>query len=105
MNEQSQTTQDIKNLLHKGNFTVYTILNHVSRSGMTRGITCFVVVNNEPVVIDWYIDKLGLFKLGTNGLKVSGAGMDMGFHVVYELSATLYGYKDRGAYKLNQRWI
>lgn len=36
-----------------------------------------------------------------NGIKVEGAGMDMGFHLVYSLSQRLFG----DGYKLSHRWL
>lgn len=73
--------------------TIYTILRHRSRSGMMRRIS--------PVFIDregntFHFDHaaavlLGLPKTGGgDGIKMNGCGMDMGFHLVYELSHALF---------------
>lgn len=67
---------------------VRTILRHVTRSGMSRSVS--VVLNGE--------DCSGLVALAVgmpfdrnhDGVKVGGCGMDVGFHLVYELSRTLY---------------
>ena len=40
----------------------------------------------------------------TDGYKVGGCGMDMGFHLVYTLSSLLYK-KDRGGYELRHEWL
>jgi hypothetical protein len=74
------------------NTKVYTICRHVSRSGMMRIISLIIIIDGEPYEISWHIDKLGLFsrKYPNNGLTVYGCGMDMGFHVVYELGRVLY---------------
>lgn len=105
--------------------TVYTVLRHVSASGMSRRISCFVVAKvkgNPPVpyCIDHLVAAVTGYRLATNGegLKVSGAGMDMGFHVVYGLGATMWpdgtkhphgtrnGQPDHdGGYALKQRWL
>ena len=72
---------------------VYVILRHVSRSGMMRRI--------DPLVIDSDGDRRYLTysacvvldepeQYAGDGIKVGGAGMDMGFHLVYNLAATLY---------------
>lgn len=68
--------------------TVYTILRHVSRSGMMRHIS---VKTGLEVQHDWDVALVtGLRLAPYEGIKVAGAGMDMGFHLVYSLSHTLY---------------
>lgn len=44
---------------------------------------------------------LGWARGKRDGIRVSGCGMDMGFHLVYNLSLVLYGSGDA----LKQRWI
>lgn len=112
INEMNEAMESLKGILEKGKHTVYTSLLHVSQSGMTRRISCYVATGEgELTNIDWYIEKLDLYKRDNKGgLKVSGCGMDMGFSVVYELSCKLYrnedgSYSHDGAYKLNQRWM
>jgi hypothetical protein len=91
---------------------VHTSLKYVSRSGMLRHIDVIYIKNNEPISLNWYIEKLGLFNRAKNytakncdSLRVSGCGMDMGFHVVYTLSCVLYGYEHDNAYKLSHKWL
>lgn len=74
--------------------TVYTILRHVSSSGMLRVIDCKIVDK----------DSGRIFHLGHNvakalgirwddkreGMRVGGCGMDMGYHIVYGLASVLY---------------
>lgn len=70
---------------------VYTKLDHVSRSGMTRGISLYIIKDNEPYDVSWLAaEKMGdkLHKKG--GIKVGGCGMDMGFYLVYNLGRTLF---------------
>lgn len=111
--------------------TVYTVLRHVSRSGMMREISLYVIRKGELRSITW--DAARALKNPINrghsfwALRVSGAGMDMGFHVVNSLSYALHGYKSKGdgaapdaqgipfhktrpghyraGYSLNQRWM
>lgn len=87
------------NIFKKDN-KVYTVLNHVSSSGMTRHISLFVARGDEIVNITWRAGKvLGLKRSPkTGGLIVSGCGMDMGFLTVYNLSSALYpsGFKCLG---------
>lgn len=68
--------------------TVSTLLRHVSRSGMSRTI---VVIRHEED-ISWQVARAidMPFDRNRGGIKVSGCGMDMGFHVAYVLSRTLY---------------
>jgi hypothetical protein len=91
--------------------TVYTILCHVSRSGMMRSINLVIpttdVRNDEThlgiysvthlvaKVLDYPRDK------NDNGLRVSGGGMDMGFALVSNLSYKLFGNE----YALKHAWL
>ena len=79
----------------------YTVLKHVSRSGMMRHIDVIVVVDGKPRNINWFIEKLGLYNRAKNydakhadSLRVGGCGMDMGFDVVYNTSSVVF----RGGY-------
>lgn len=108
--EQEETTKTLKAVLKDSNGVVYTILRSVSRSGMTRHISCYVWSKSEkrPIWLDGYIAKLGLYSRGhdfKDYLIVRGCGMDMGFEVVYSLSAHLFGYEHKNAYKLKQEWL
>lgn len=71
--------------------TVYTILRHVSRSGMQREISVVVNRNGEHLHPDYSVAKtLGMRQGKRDGVIVGGCGMDMGFHLVYNLGATLW---------------
>jgi hypothetical protein len=71
--------------------TIYTKLNHVSRSGMYRVISLYVMKDNRPRRIDdLACDLLEGYDYRHNGCKASGCGMDMGFHLVYNLSYQLF---------------
>lgn len=97
----------LKSLLKSKNKTIFTIVRHVSQSGMQRRISCFVAVKGSIQCIDWYIEQLGLYKRHKNkeGLVVNGCGMDMGFSVVYNTSSQLYEGQERAGYIINQRWL
>lgn len=88
--------------------TVYTILRHVSSSGMTRYIDIIhISINAEgkPSVtwLGWNAAKALDMSYGRDyeGVKVSGCGMDMGFSLVCDLSSVLFG----DGYFLNHRWL
>lgn len=89
--EQNEARETLRKLFPPGS-RVGTILRHVSRSGMSRSIS--VVVQDEDGIRD--VSYLVARALGDKidrdrgGVKVGGCGMDMGFSLVYNLSATLY---------------
>jgi hypothetical protein len=88
---------------------VYTILRHVSASGMSRDISLVIAHGNEIIDITYYAahamgDKISESK-GHRSIRVNGAGMDMGFHLVYNLSSVLFHGQERAGYALKQGWI
>ena len=89
--------------------TVYTVLKHVSQSGMTRLISAYIVVDGRIVDISWHISHvLDWHRAENGGVKVGGCGMDMGFHMVYSLSYVLFkndNNKSDAGYTLNQTWM
>jgi len=89
--------------------TVYTVLRSVSASGMTRAISLLVANGDKIEDITYYAahalgDKL-IERNGSRAIRVNGCGMDMGFHLVYNLSSVLFKGQDRAGYVLKQRWI
>lgn len=102
MNRKAEAIESLQIILSKGQ-TVYTNLKHVSQSGMQRGISVHFV--NESGKIRDISHLVGLamdYKMhNKGGLKVNGAGMDMGFHVVYGLSSFILG----DGYALKHEWI
>ena len=89
--------------------TVYTILRHVSASGMSRDISLVMANGNEITDITYYAAAaLGenlKESAGHKAIRVSGGGMDMGFHLVYSLSSVLFNGQDRAGYVLKQAWL
>lgn len=89
--------------------TLYTSLKHVSSSGMSRDMKVLVALDGQILDVTYYVGKLDIGTLkernGQRVIRVGGCGMDMGFHVVYTVSAVLYGYEDRGAYTIRHEWI
>ncbi len=85
-----------------GTETIYTILRHVSRSGMYRVISLIIIDDNKPFCIDYLAGRL-LEGIDNRhyGCKAHGCGMDMGFHLVYSLGHILYG----NGYRFKQEWI
>jgi hypothetical protein len=67
--------------------TVQTILRHVSRSGMSRDISCI----HKGEDITYYVAKAKQDTRAKNGgIKCGGCGMDMGFNLVYNLGHVLF---------------
>jgi uncharacterized Zn ribbon protein len=95
--------QSLLNILKDGD-TVYTILRHVSASGMSRRIDLYTFRDNKPVYLSGYYAMMQGEEPPRDGYKVGGCGMDMGFHLVYCLSSKLYG-GDRGGYELRHEWL
>ena len=92
LSEKEKKAVELRELLKPGD-TVFTKLNHVSRSGMTRIIEVMVFRDSAPVNITYDVSQVLDYKVSNSkhwGLKVGGCGMDMGFSVVYNLSSALY---------------
>lgn len=76
--------------------TVHTVLEHVSRSGMSREIRTVLLSCDGDRVVDLHPNYMVSQILGDDrqgkhdGVIVGGCGMDMGFHIVYSLSRALY---------------
>lgn len=122
-----QTRRDLLKIVKPGD-VIYCVLRDVSRSGMSRRISFFVVEkgakgcrNGRPYLrnITSQVSTLTGYGMDDNGgLRVSGCGMDMGFAVVYDLGRNLWpkgtpkphgtrnGEPDRdGGYALKHEWI
>ncbi len=109
----------LRSMLSPGD-TVYTVLRHVSSSGMSRSIDCYVMRDNAPVWLSRHIaNATGMgWDAKREAVKVGGCGMDMGFHIVWNVGACLWpkgtdtphgtrnGEPDsEGGYALKHRWM
>jgi len=72
--------------------TVYTVLRHVSASGMARWISPIITGTDGPYDLTYWAARLLDERVDQKhyGVKVVGCGMDMGFHLVYNLSSVLF---------------
>lgn len=102
---------------------IYTNMLHVSRSGMMRTIDLIVIRKNKPLHVGWAAARIldHPFDRDRGGIKIGGAGMDMGFALVYELGRRLFprgfkvngrgrngdmsGWDKDGGYALNHMWL
>jgi hypothetical protein len=118
-----QAREKLRKLLPVGS-TAFTILRHVSGSGMSRRISV-LIPDKECGILDvsgWVATALDYRRHERDGgVIVGGCGMDMGWHLVYCLSRSLYpdGFKvdgvgrngdtsgrdTDGGYALKHRWI
>lgn len=88
--EKQEAREALLEILHPGD-TVYCILRHVSRSGMYRVISLYVIKDNQPYWISYQASKLlEGFDNRHEGCRATGCGMDMGFHLVYSLGYQLW---------------
>ena len=85
--EREEARKEVLAILKPGD-TVYCVLRHVSRSGMQREISLFA---EGMRCLDHYAARLLDMRRGKrDGLVTTGCGMDMGFHLVYNLSRVLF---------------
>jgi len=116
----------LKAWIEANNYTVYTVVRHVSKSGMQREISVVIptiargrtqdydaTILKEPIpdhvrqfihpsyTVAGLLGRSYSEKNGHNAVVCNGCGMDMGFDLVYNLSSVLYG----DGYKIRQEWI
>ena len=122
--ERSEAFAAMHEMLKPGD-TVHTIVENVSRSGMSRTIRVVLMKcgeNGEAYTLhpNHSVSKLlGLSRAKRgDGVRIDGCGMDMGFQLVYLLGAAMWpngtpephgtrnGQPDSaGGYALKQRWL
>lgn len=93
--EVEEAVADLREMLKPGT-EVFTLVKHVSRSGMQREIALYVaaIEGGEPTIRDitFKVGRVLDYPMNRDrwALKVRGAGMDMCFAVVYHLSGKLF---------------
>ena len=98
--------------------TIYCVLRSVSKSGMSREISLFIVHKGELRNIDAMASDASGISEGKQGIKMQGCGMDMGFALVYNLGYALWPNGTRkphgtrngepdsgGGYALKHSWL
>jgi hypothetical protein len=123
LEQRAKACEQLREILAPGS-TVYTVLKHVSSSGMSRRISLYALApdrDGKPEMrnIDWlYARATGDRQSKVDGaIVISGCGMDMGFALVYNLGYALWpngtdaphgtrnGEPDTaGGYALKHRW-
>jgi len=96
--EKAEAIERLREMLPPGT-TIYVANKHTARSGMMRVLSCYKVKGGRIHWISCYWIGLALsyaVDRRREGVRVSGCGMDMGFHLVNSLSYALHGMKDKG---------
>jgi len=102
--ERQEAIEELRAMLKPGQ-TIYTVLRHVSKSGMSRDISLHIGAGSDVQTITWLAARALGWQLkevhGSNAIRCPGCGMDMGFHLVYSLSRVLFpdGFRPRDAGK------
>jgi hypothetical protein len=119
-----QTAAELRKWIKPGT-TIYTKLESVSGSGMSRRISLYAVMpakKGEPAHIANITGQAATVMRESvsdkGGITVTGCGMDMGFHLVYSLGASLWPKGTRkphgtrngapdtaGGYALRHSWL
>lgn len=88
-----------KSIKQSGTVRIFTVLNHVSSSGMTRHISAYV-----PLIGD---DGKPYIACIARERYVSGCGMDMGFHLAYNMFMSVYHSDESHPYQdyLSHSWL
>ncbi len=88
-----------KSIKQSGTVRIFTVLNHVSSSGMTRHISAYV-----PLIGD---DGKPYIACIARERYVSGCGMDMGFHLAYSMFMSVYHDDESHPYQdyLSHSWL
>lgn len=117
--------QELVRWIRKTRPTIYTILQHVSQSGTSRVINCYLIRDNKPVWLSPLIAKVTSYKIDRkrDGIRISGTGMNMGFALVSDFSSVVFptGFRYRkgerhrnddptpidknGEFALRQEWL
>lgn len=90
-----QVKKSLKKFIKPGT-TIYTNVNRVSSSGMSRNISLYAIIpakKGEPARlanITYSVSVVTGFSMKEGGIQVSGCGMDMCFHLVYGLGRSLW---------------
>lgn len=80
----------LRDILEPGS-VVYTKIESVARSGMSRTLSVYCVTDGSIKDITYLVARATHYGLSPKrGLKVSGCGFDAGFDVVYSLGYVLW---------------
>lgn len=97
-----EAAQELGNILSNiPTDTIYTVIRHVSASGMQREISVKMIDAGRIIHLDYLVSTALGRKLGKHGgIVIKGCGMDMGFHLVENINHWFSPSK-----KFRQEWI
>ena len=108
--EQQETSITFLKENIKADNIIYTSLQSVSSTGMSRRLKIYIVKDNQ--IIDITYDTANALEYRYNfekgSLIIGGCGMDMGYYVVCSLTSLLNTRvtpENTNCYKLNHKWI
>ncbi len=89
--EREEAKERLREILQPGD-TVYTVLRHVSRSGMSRAIDVYKLEDGEPMWLSRLAATAAGYRFSDRyeAVDMGGCGMDMGFALVYAVSRSLW---------------
>ena len=98
----TEAAQELGNILKDiPTDTIYTVLRHVSSSGMQREISVKMIDAGRIIHLDYLVSTATGKKLGKHGgIVMKGCGMDMGFALVDGINHLFSPSK-----KFRQEWI
>ena len=99
---QLEAAQELGNILKDiPTDTIYTVIRHVSTSGMQREISVKMIDAGRIIHLDYLVSTATGRKLGKHGgIVMKGCGMDMGFALVDGINHLFSPSK-----KFRQEWI
>lgn len=84
--------------------TIYAIVRHVSRGGMSRDLSFYAIVDGRPQWLDgWLSVALGYRRVygARDSLRIGGCGFDAAHHVISHLAKKLHDSSDA----LRREWL
>lgn len=85
-----EAMEDLRAWMPRGS-TVYLVLRHRSRGGMTREIGVVVVHEGKAVHVSFAVADAFGYRIGKrDGVIVHGCGMDMGFALIARVAVALH---------------
>lgn len=88
-----EVIKDLKKKVKK-NSEIIVVIHKISKSGMQRKMSAFIIYKKQLVNLNFDIARLGLARRDDhNHLVINGCGMDMAFDLTYRLKCKLYGYE------------
>ena len=89
---------------YPGEFLLYTSVGSVAKSGMSRRIKVYLVVDGQIIRVTHLASKILDLNLNDDGARINGCGMDMGFALVNDLEWKLNSILGT-VFKLKQTWL